>query len=98
MNNIMRKTFELLDVLDRSRLILELDECKKRISSNRELTELINKGNSTEDSYLLLDIKRKLYKNSDYKNYIDKYNELMYIVMYINSRYSKMLGKGSCFR
>ena len=29
---------------------------------------------------------------------MDKYNELMYLVMDINYRYSKLLGKGSCFK
>lgn len=97
MNKIMEKTFELIDVLEASELIIKLIEYKDKISNNRELCELIREGNSTDDKYLLLDIKRRLYKNSDYKNYMDKYNELMYLVMNINSRYSKLLGKGSCF-
>ena len=98
MNEIMKKTYELIDVLEESDLISELTSCKEKIINNLELSKLISKGNSTKDEYLLLDIKRKLYKNSDYKNYMDKYNELMYIVMNINSRYNKLLGKGSCFK
>ena len=98
MNEIMKKTYELIDVLEESDLISELTSCKEKIINNLELSKLISMGNSTKDEYLLLDIKRKLYKNSDYKNYMDKYNELMYIVMNINSRYNKLLGKGSCFK
>ena len=45
--------------------------------------EIIDEGNNSNDEYLLLDIKRRLYKNKDYKNYMDRYNELMYIVMKI---------------
>ena len=97
MNEIMKKTYELIDVLESSELIKDLELYKDKISSNKELSELINKGNNTKDEYLLLDIKRRLYKYNDYKNYIDRYNELMYIVMNINSRYNKLLGKGSCF-
>ena len=97
MNEIMKKTFELIDVLEESELISELSRYKDRISSNEELVSLVREGNSTSDEYLLLDIKRRLYKNEDYKGYMDKYNELMYIVMDINSRYNKLLGKGSCF-
>ena len=97
MNEIMKKTYELIDVLDGSDLIKNLEIYKNKISSNKELSDLINKGNNTSDKYLLLDIKRRLYKDNDYKNYIDRYNELMYIVMNINSRYKNLLGKGSCF-
>ena len=97
MNEIIKKTYEFIDVLEESDLISELGKYKSRIEENQELTELIKKGNNTDDKYLLLDIKRKLYKNADYKGYMDKYNELMYIVMDINQRYNKLLGKGSCF-
>lgn len=96
MNEIMIKTYELIDVLDSSKLILDLVKYRDIILNNKDLRKLINEGNNTNDEYLLLDIKRRLYKNSDYKNYMDKYNELMYIVMNINQRYNKLLGKGSC--
>ena len=96
MNEIMEKTFELIDALEDSDLIKELDKHKRRISSNESLSKLIKEGNTTSDKYMLLDIKRRLYKDSDYKNYMDSYNKLMYIVMGINSRYNKLLGKGCC--
>ena len=96
MNEIMEKTFELIDALEDSNLIKELDKYKRRISSNESLSKLIKEGNTTSDRYMLLDIKRRLYNNSDYKNYMDSYNKLMYIVMGINSRYNKLLGKGCC--
>ena len=96
MNEIMIKTYELIDVLDSSKLILDLVKYRDVILNDKDLRWLIDKGNSTNDEYLLLDIKRRLYKNDDYKNYMDKYNELMYIVMKINQRYNKLLSKGSC--
>ena len=96
MNEIMIKTYEFIDVLDSSKLILDLVKYRDIILKDKDLRKLINEGNSTNDEYLLLDIKRRLYKNDDYKNYMDKYNELMYIVMNINQRYNKLLGKGSC--
>ena len=98
MNEIMKKTYELIDVLEESDLISDLGSYKERIENNQGLFELIKKGNSTEDEYLLLDIKRRLYRNEDYKGYMDRYNELMYIVMDINYRYSKLLGKGRCHK
>lgn len=98
MNEIIIKTFELIDVLDNSDLIRNLSMYKERISNNSDLRDLINKGNNTQDKYLLLDIKRKLYNNLDYKGYIDSYNELMYIVMKINSKYRELLEVGGCFK
>ena len=98
MNEIMKKTYELIDVMEESELISDIGRYREKIVQNQDLSELIRKGNTIDDEYALLDIKRRLYKNSDYKNYMDKYNELMYIVMDINYRYSKLLGKGSCHR
>lgn len=98
MNEIMKKTYELIDVMEESELISDIGRYREKITENQDLSELIRKGNDVDDEYLLLDIKRRLYKNKDYKSYMDKYNELMYLVMDINYRYSKLLGKGSCHR
>lgn len=98
MNEIMRKTYELIDVLEDSDLIRDLEMYRTRIMDDEVLSTLIREGNSTKDEYVLLDIKRRLYQNKNYKGYMDKYNELMYLVMDINYRYRKLLGKGSCHR
>lgn len=98
MNEIMQKTYELIDVLEDSDLIRDMSMYRDRVMKDENLSALIGKGNSTDDEYVLLDIKRKLYRNKDYKNYMDKYNELMYLVMDINYRYSKLLGKGRWHR
>ena len=93
----MNKTFELIDVLDNSDIIRNIEICKDKIEENKELKELIQKGNNNlDDKYLLMDIKNKLYKYPEYNDYMHYYNELMYIVMDINSRYKKIIGKGSC--
>ena len=96
MNDIMNKTFEFLDTLDNSDIIKNLTIYKNKILKNKEIQELINKGNNTSDKYLLMDIKRKLYKYDDYVQYMKYYNELMYIVMDINSRFKKITGN-KCF-
>lgn len=98
MNEIIEKTFELIDVLEESSIIKDITYYKDRILRNDDLRHLIDKGNSSDDKYLVMDVKRKLYKNKDYEGYMKAYNELMYIVMIINDRYKKLLGKGSCFR
>ena len=98
MNEIMEKTYELIDVLEESEMIKNLFFYKDKIMNNEELQKLIHEGNSNNDSYKMLDIKRKLYKDLDYCGYIDSYNELMYLVMDINSRFKKIIGEGSCHR
>lgn len=98
MHEVMVRTFELIDALEESDIIRELDINKKKIENNFELRELINKGNNTKDQYELMDIKNKLYQYSEYKGYIQQYNELMYLVMEINSRYKKLIGMGSCYK
>lgn len=98
MNEIMKKTYELVDVLEESEIIRDIERYRDRIRENGELCSLIRQGNQEVDEYALLDIKRKLYKNKDYKGYMDQYNQLMHIVMDINYRYHKLLGKGGCYR
>lgn len=100
MNEIILKTYELIDVMDKSSLIMDIDKYKKRIAADKGLVDLIALGNSTEDEYLLLDIKKKLYNNYDYKMYMESYNKLLYLVMDINSRYKVLLnnGKKGCFK
>lgn len=90
MNEIMEKTYELIDVLEESNLIKDLEKYREVIYNNKELRQLIDKGNNISDDYLLLDIKKKLYSDNDYKNYMDKYNELLYIVMDINNRFKDL--------
>ena len=96
MNEVMDKTFKLIYVLDNSDVIKNRTLYKNKVISNTEIQELINIGNKTMDKYKLMDIKRKLYKYEDYVNYMKYYNELMYIVMDINSRFKSITGN-KCF-
>ena len=98
MNEVMIKTFELIDCLDNSDIIRNISIYKEKIESNNELSNLIKEGNNIEDKYLLMDIKNRLYKYDEYREYMHYYNELMFLVMDINSRYKEIIGKGSCFK
>ena len=98
MHEILEKTFELIDAIDESDIIKDISLYKNNITNNHELVKLINKGNSSDDDYLLMDIKKKLYSNKDYKGYMDCYNRLMYIVMDINNRYKKLIDERSCMK
>ena len=99
MNDILLKTYEFIDSLEESELIHKLDSSKKKIENNKEIQELLELGHQhQDDQYYLLDIRNKLYRFDDYKIYMDCYNELMYLVMDINSRYKKLIGKERCFK
>lgn len=98
MNEIMEKTYLLIDELDKSDIIKNITFYKEKIISNNEIRELVDKGNSSSDEYVIRDIKKKLYEYEDYRNYIDNYNELMYIVMDINSRFNEIIDSKSCHR
>ena len=98
MNDIMDKTYKLIDVLDSSDIIHNLTFYKNKIMNNKDIQELINKGNNTDDEYIIRDIRVKLYKYNDYKNYMDNYNKLMYIVMDINNKLKSLTKDKVCFR
>ena len=96
MHDVIKKTFELIDVLDDSDIIKNITKYKGIIENNSELKKLIDKGNSTLDKYVLMDIKNRLYKVDEYREYMHYYNELMYTVMDINSRYKSIINERSC--
>ena len=94
--DIMNKTYELIDVLENSSLFRDLALYKDRIMNNKELRDLIDRGNREEDEYILLSIKKDLYKYDEYKEYMKLYNEIMYIVMDINKRYKDLFNERMC--
>ena len=94
--DIMNKTYELIDVMEDSVLFKDLVFYKRKIMENKSLRDLIDRGNSEEDEYKLLSIKRDLYKYDDYKEYMRLYNEIMYIVMDINKRYKELFNERKC--
>lgn len=98
MNEIMDKTFLLIDELDNSDIIKNITIYKEKIMNNREIMNLINKGNSSNDDYIIIDIKKKLYEYDDYRNYMVNYNKLMYIVMDINNRFNKLINSKGCHK
>lgn len=98
MNEIMEKTYDLIDELDASDIIKSITFYKTKIMNNDDIRDLINKGNNTLDDYVIMDLKKRLYKYDEYKNYMDNYNKLMYIVMDINNRFNKIINNKNCHR
>ena len=60
--DIMNKTYELIDVLDKSDLFKELALSKEKIMNNKVLRDLIDKYNNEEDKYIKLSLKQDIYK------------------------------------
>ena len=89
MHKIMEKTFELIDVIDDSEMMKELEEYKSQVLENKEIQELLKVGNNTSIEYEQLEIKKKLYEYPEYRGYMKYYDELMFLVMEINSYLKK---------
>ena len=94
--DIMNKTYELIDLLDDSSLMKDLIYYKNKILDNKELCELIEKGNKEDDKYVLMSIRKELYKYLEYRKYMELYNELNFIIMDINSRYKALFNERGC--
>ena len=90
MNEIMKKTYELIDVLDNSSLIKELSYYKDKVINDKYILDLINNYNNSISNEEKIFIKKELYNNINYKKYIENYNKLNYIIMDINNRIKKI--------
>ena len=94
MHKIMEKTFELIDVIDDSEMMKELEKYKRQILENKEIQELLKVGNNTSIEYEKLEIKKKLYEYLEYREYMKYYDELMLLVMKINQEFKKFTKNG----
>ena len=98
MSEIIEKTYKLLDTLDNSEVIKKLTKYKKIISLDKEVLSLVKKINNEDNLETKIELKKQLYNNENYKNYMDAYNELFYIVLKINKKYKEYTNtkEGNC--
>ena len=98
MSEIIEKTYKLLDTLDNSDLVKNLTYYKTKLSKNDEVLSLVKKVNNETNDEMKLALKKELYNNSDYKHYMESYNELYYIVLKINKKYAEYTNtkEGTC--
>ena len=89
MNEVIEKTYDLIDELDNSIIIKEILLYKKEITDNKEIQELLSRGNNLEDDYALKSIKEKLYSYKEYKKYMENY---------INNKINSLINNKSCHR
>ena len=57
MNKIMECTYEFIDELDNSDIIRDITIYKDKIINNKDLKDLIDKGNNTSDEYIIMGFK-----------------------------------------
>ena len=96
MDNVINKTKELIEVIESSELIKNLDYYKNKIIFNNDIMSLIDKYNNSNDEHEKLFIKEKIYKYDDYKSYMKYYNELFYYVLKINGMFRRYTSDGGC--
>ena len=87
MSDIVLATYNFLDTLDSSNLIKKLTKYKNRLMNNKLLLDEIESLKKEVDNNIIIDKRKKLYKNNDYKMYMKYYNELLLIVLRINKKF-----------
>ena len=96
MDNVIEKTKKLIEVIDGSDLIKNLDYYKNRVVLNSEIMTMIDKYNNSNDDYEKMYLKDKIYKYEDYSLYMKYYNELFYYVLKINGMFRRYTSDGGC--
>ncbi len=89
MDNIIEKTKKLINVLDNSELMSNLEYYKERVVLNKKLLELIDKYNNSNDDYEKISLKQEIYKDNNYKEYMKYYNELFFYILKINRKFKE---------
>lgn len=96
MDKVIEKTNNLINVLENSELIKNLEHYKFKVIINNKLLNLINKYNLTEDKYERISLKEQIYKYDEYKLYMKYYNELFYYILKINNKFREYKNEKSC--
>ncbi len=82
MHDIIIKTYELIDELDKSEIVKNIKESKEKLLKDRCFLRKIAsiQENMTDKG------KKELYNNKDYKIYMDNYYYLQLIILKINKQ------------
>ena len=88
MSEIIEKTYALIDTLDNSELIKNLTKYKNKLLKNKEILSQIKDIKKETNNKLLIQKRKQIYNNPDYKNYMKYYNELSFIILKINKKYA----------
>ena len=89
MNEIVKATYDFLDTLDNSDLIKNLTKYKNNLLNNKEILSKIKTTKELKDDDKLIQGRKEIYEDNDYKMYMKYYNELSLIIMKINHKYKE---------
>jgi len=96
MSLIIEKTYNLLDVLDNSELIKKLTSSKEKLQKDDKVLSLIKEINKELNNKIKIELRKELYNNKNYKDYMDSYNELSYIILKINNKFKEYTNTKGC--
>ncbi|MBE6146964.1 MAG: hypothetical protein E7168_01370 [Firmicutes bacterium] len=96
---IEEKLNEVFMILEEESFLKELESLKLKLMSNSSFLELLNKY-QTLDSYSSLkdELKNEIYLNEDYLKYQTLENELFFLILSINQKFSVLIDKKGCIR
>ena len=92
MEELYIKLDNLKLALDETKTIQEIKRLTKKISKNKELLELIEKYNYTQDER----IKDKIISNEEFMEYKQQETELNLLILEINQELKKITKKDKC--
>ena len=92
MKEIIEKVENLKLELDNSKEVKHIKELNSKIKDNKELLNLIEKYNSTQNE----SIKEEIINNKFFREYKLSENDINYIILEINSKLKQISKKGSC--
>ena len=92
MEELYIKLDNLKLALDETKTIQEIKRWTKKISKNKELLELIEKYNYTQDER----IKEKIISNEEFMEYKQQETELNLLILEINQELKKITKKDKC--
>ena len=92
MEELYIKLDNLKLALDETKTIQEIKRLTKKISKNKELLELIEKYNYTQDER----IKEKIISNEEFMEYKQQETELNLLILEINQELKKITKKDKC--
>lgn len=92
MEELYIKLDNLKQALDDTETIKEIKRLTKKINKNKELLELIEKYNYTQDER----IKEKIISNEEFREYKRQETELNLLILEINQELKKITKKDKC--
>ena len=92
MKELIEKVENLKLELDNSKEVKHIKELNSKIKDNKELLNLIEKYNSTQNE----SIKEEIINNKFFREYKLSENDINYIILEINSKLKQISKKGSC--